>query len=100
MNLKHEDGSEDSKEGKTTLQKMKFSEVRSHLNDLITFIDYSDNEVQLYYTQFRNFRELIIKKQQTSKVQTKHDSFFKAGLPKASVSISNNVTSRRISEDN
>ena len=91
MNLKDEDGSEDSEEEKTPLSKMKLSVVRSHFNNLITFIDYSsDNEVQLYYTHFRNFRELIIKKR-----QTKIDSFFKEGLLKASVSISeSNATSR------
>lgn len=100
MNQKNEDGSEDSEEEETTLRKIKLSVVRSHLDDLITFIDYSsDNEIQLYYTHFRNFRELIIKKQRTSKVQTKLDSFFKVGLPKVSAPISNsNVTS--VSEGN
>ena len=37
----------------------------------------------------------------TSKVQTKLDSFFKAGLPKTTASISNSsITSRRVSKDN
>ena len=48
MNLKHKDGSEDSEEDETTLPKRKWPVVRLHLDDLITFIDYSsDNEVQL-----------------------------------------------------
>lgn len=78
MNLKNEDRSEDSEE-ETKLPKMKLSVVRSHFDDLITFIDDSSyNEVQLYYTHFPNFEDFIIKKQRTSKVQTKFDSFFKA----------------------
>lgn len=73
----------------------KLSVLGSHLHDLITLIvNSSDNKMQLHYTHFWNFRELVnYKKQQTSKVQTKHDRFFKAGLPKASASASNSNVS-------
>ncbi|CAG9835734.1 unnamed protein product [Diabrotica balteata] len=90
MNPKNEDESEDREdEDKTTLPTMKFSEVRSHLDDQTIFIDFSsDIKVQLYSTHLRNFRELITKKkQQTSKVQTKLYSFFKTGLLIASTLV-------------
>lgn len=97
MTLEDEDGSGDNEEEETAVPKTKLSVIRSHLDDIITFMDNSsDIEIQLYYTHFRNFRELIIKKQQTSKVQSKLDGFFKAGSPKTSASTSNiNVTPQR-----
>ncbi|XP_022913914.2 tigger transposable element-derived protein 7-like [Onthophagus taurus] len=67
--------SEDSEKDETS-PKVKLSTIRSHLDDIITFIDdSSDKEMQPFYAHFRNFRELIIKKQQTSKGHTKLDYF-------------------------
>jgi hypothetical protein len=58
--------------------KIKKCELRSHLEDLITFIDSScDLEVQSYYSHSRAFREIIIRKHQTSKTQRTSDAFFK-----------------------
>lgn len=91
MFVKNDDESEEenNEEEETKCPKIKLSTVRSHLEDLITFIDdSSDNEIQPYYTHFRNFRELIIKKQRTSKEKIKHEYICKTELPKPSASTS------------
>jgi hypothetical protein len=57
--------------------KIKLFELRSHFDDLITYIDSSsDPEVQPYYSYFRALGEIIIRKDQTSET-VEVDGFFK-----------------------
>ena len=76
-----ENESEDSEE-ESIPPKMKLSTVRSHLDDVISFIDDSADSEMQYITRTFAILELIIKKQQSSKIQTKIDSFFKPVSPK------------------
>lgn len=48
--------------------KIKLSELRFHLDDLINFMDStSDHEARSYYSHFRDFREIVTHKNQISK---------------------------------
>jgi hypothetical protein len=62
------DEESDEEEGPPTC-KIKLSELRSHLDYLITFIDSSsDPEVKMYYSHFGAFRVIIIPKHKTYKI--------------------------------
>jgi hypothetical protein len=88
----------DEEEG-SSIYKIKLSELRSHLGNLGTFINSSsDPEVQPHYSHLRAFREIIVRKHQTSKTQHKLDAFFmpisrpKPVSPQPSTSSANGVS--------
>jgi hypothetical protein len=53
---------DDDEEEGLSICKIKLSELRTHLDDLITFMDSSsDHEVEPYDSHFRAFRDIIIR---------------------------------------
>jgi hypothetical protein len=58
--------SDDHEENGPPVCKIRLSELRSHLNELVTFINLSpDPEVQPYYFHCGAFRQIIVQKRVT-----------------------------------
>lgn len=76
---KNDDHSDDSDDEKIDAKKPKLSKVREAIDEVISYIDLSeDQDVQHFYENFRQFKELIIKKQYQSGKQLKINTFFRS----------------------
>lgn len=91
MQNNNETDKEDEEEAEydmPVVSKTKLSDLRSYLDEVITYIDSSnDPQIQPYYSHFRSFREIIINKQYSNRKQWKIDAFFKQ-IPRSSKSES------------